>query len=105
MARFDVYRHPDAVLRKTTPYLLDVQNDYISGLQTRVVLPLRATRHLPLPMRDLNPVLEVNGDAVALDTAAIGAVLLSELKAPPVANLRAQAGVVVDALDALFGAY
>ena len=29
MARFDVYRHPDPALRKTTPFLLDVQNAYI----------------------------------------------------------------------------
>ena len=30
MARFDVYPHADAVLRRTTPYLLDVQNQPIS---------------------------------------------------------------------------
>jgi toxin CcdB len=94
VARFDVYRHPDATLRKATPFLLDVQNEYISGLQTRVVLP----------MRDLNPVLDVGGVAVVLDAAAIGAIPLSELKAP-VANLRTQADLIVNALDALFGAY
>ena len=32
MARFDVYRHPDAKQRVATPFLLDVQNEYISGL-------------------------------------------------------------------------
>jgi toxin CcdB len=104
VARFDVYRHPDATLRKATPFLLDVQNEYISGLQTRVVLPLRAAQLLPLPMRDLNPVLDVGGVAVVLDAAAIGAIPLSELKAP-VANLRTQADLIVNALDALFGAY
>jgi toxin CcdB len=29
MARFDVYANPDASERKITPYLVDVQNDYI----------------------------------------------------------------------------
>ncbi|QXL84403.1 CcdB family protein [Comamonas sp. NLF-1-9] len=104
MARFDVYRHPDAALRATTPFLLDVQNEYISGLQTRVVIPLRSARRVPLPLRDLNPALEVEGTAVILDAAALGALPLSALK-KPVANLRAQAGLIANALDALFGGY
>ncbi len=69
-----------------------------------MVLPLRAARFLPLPMRDLNPTLEVDGVAVVLDAAAIGVIPLSLLKSP-VANLRAQASLVADALDALLGAY
>ena len=71
MARFDVYRHPDAKQRVTTPFLLDVQNEYISGLQTRVVLPLRRAERVAIPLRDLNPALEVEGVAVILDAAAI----------------------------------
>lgn len=55
-------------------------------------------------MRDLNPTLEVDGVAVVLDAAAIGVIPLSLLKSP-VANLRAQASLVADALDALLGAY
>lgn len=104
MARFDVYRHPDAAFRKITPFLLDVQNDYIGGIQTRVVLPMRSAGLVPMPMRDLNPTLEVEGVAVVLDTAAIGAVPLSELRSP-VANLRGRSDLILDALDALFGAY
>lgn len=104
MARFDVYRHPDAVLRKTTPYLLDVQNDYINGMETRVVLPIRTLKQLALPMRDLNPVLEIDGTQVVLDAAAIAAFPAAELRSL-VTNLRAQADVIVNALDTLFGSY
>ena len=104
MARFDVYQHPDAALRATTPFLLDVQNEYISGLQTRVVIPLRSARCVPLPLHDLNPAPQVNGAAVILDTAALGALPLSALK-NPVANLKAQAGLIANAMDALFGGY
>ena len=32
VARFDVHPHPDAALRKKTPYLLDVQNNHISRI-------------------------------------------------------------------------
>ncbi len=104
MARFDVYRHPDAAQRAATPFLLDVQNEYISGLQTRVVLPLRSAERVTIPLRDLNPAMEVEGIKVILDTAAIGAVPLSFLKIP-VTNLQARADLITNALDALFGAY
>lgn len=104
MARFDVYRHPEAAQRATTPFLLDVQNAYISGLQTRVVLPLRSAERVTIPLRDLNPAMEIDGMKVILDTAAIGAVPLSMLRGP-VDNLRAQADVITNALDALFGAF
>ena len=104
MARFDVYRHPDAALRKSTPYLLDIQNDYISGVDTRVVLPFRTLKTLPLPMRDLNPLLEIDGNQVVLDAAAIAAFPASELRSP-LANLRAQADLISHALDTLFGSY
>ena len=99
MARFDVYRHPDAAQRGTTPFLLDVHNGCISGLQTRVVLPLRSAQRVAIPLRDLNPALEVDGVAVILDAAAaIGAVPLSFLK-NPVTNLREQADLITKGLS------
>jgi len=104
MARFDVYPHPDAVLRKKTPYLLDVQNSHIGRIATRILIPMRLAEDFALRMRDLNPVFEVNGKTVVLDTAALAAVPLAELK-NPVTHLGAQSAAVVAALDALFGAY
>lgn len=104
MARFDVYPYPDAVLRKKTPYLLDVQNSRIDRIATRVVIPLRLAEDFALRMRDLNPVFEVGGKAVVLDTAALAAVPLAELK-KPMANLGGQSSAIVAALDVLFGAY
>ncbi|HEY2254687.1 MAG TPA: CcdB family protein, partial [Variovorax sp.] len=55
MARYEVYRHPELDLRTSTPYLLDLQNDYISAVDTRIVVPLRPAKTFGPPMRDLNP--------------------------------------------------
>ncbi len=104
MARFDVYAHPDAELRQATPYLVDVQNSYIDRIATRVVLPLRAAALLGPPMRDLNPVFDIQGKQVVLDTAAIAAFPVAGLSRP-VANLAAQSAEIVSALDTLFGSY
>lgn len=104
MARYDVYAHPDAALRKVTPFLLDVQNDYINSLGTRVVIPMRSAALYRHPMRDLNPVFEVGEKAVVLDTAALAAFPARELK-KRVTGLQDQRELIVAAMDCLFGAY
>jgi len=104
MARYEVYRHPEAAQRKSTPYLLDLQNDYISAIDTRVVVPLRPARTFGPPMRDLNPAFVIEGCEVILDTAALAAFPVAELRTP-VASLQAQSGLIADALDTLLGSY
>lgn len=104
MARFDVYAHPDATLRKATPYLVDVQNNYINRVATRVVLPMRPASSFGPLMRDLNPVFQIGGKDVVLDTAAIAAFPAGELK-KPVTSLKPQSEAIVGALDTLFGSY
>ncbi len=104
MARFDVYANPSAAERKHTPYLLDVQNDFIDSLGTRVVIPLRREAFFGPRARDLNPRLMVAGDAVVLDTAVLGAVPVQELR-KLVIHLGAERAAVREAIDSLFGAY
>jgi toxin CcdB len=104
MARFDVFANPSAAERKHTPYLVDVQNDFISDLSSRVVVPLRREAMFGPRTRDLNPLLQVGDLAVVLDTAALGAVPCSELR-KPLASVRSQRELVQEALDALFGGY
>ena len=104
MARFDVYRHPDAALRKVTPYLLDVQNNFIDRVASRVVIPLRHAVAFGPRMRDLNPLVDIEGEAVVLDTAALAAFPAAGLK-QPVASLLTHRDNIVAALDTLFGSY
>ena len=104
MARFDVFANPQVSERKHTPYLLDVQNDFIDALTTRIVIPLRREAAFGACARNLNPLLQVAGSGMVLDTAALGAIPVSELR-KPVQNMREQQAAVQEALDTLFGAY
>jgi toxin CcdB len=104
MARFDVYPHPDAARRATTPFLMDVQNNFIERVESRVVIPLRHAHAFGPRMRDLNPLFEIAGNEVVLDTAALASFPVAGLK-KPVASVAAQRADVVAALDTLFGAY
>ena len=104
MARFDVHTHPDKSLRERTPFLLDVQNSHLGGLNTRVVVPLRVVSVFPFQMRDLNPRFSVSGTEVIMDTAALAAFPALELRTA-VSSLQSEADTIVSALDTLFGSY
>ena len=40
MAQFDVYENPSKATRKAYPYILELQNDVIEQIATRIVVPL-----------------------------------------------------------------
>jgi toxin CcdB len=102
VAHFDVYPNPAVGERKHTPYLLDLQNDYIDGLSTRVVAPLRKASSFGPRARNLNPVFTVSEEDLVLDASTLGALPASLLRRP-VANLRGARGPIQEALDTLFG--
>jgi toxin CcdB len=105
MARFDIYNNPGKN-RASIPYLLDVQSNVISGLSTRIVVPLRTLARfseLELPT-DLFPIIAVDGKQHFLDTPQMGAIPLSELKAR-VGSANAYHFEIQGALDRVFGAY
>ena len=104
MARFDVYAHPDAELRKTTPYLIDVQNSFLASLTTRIVIPLRSSKYISNRLRDLNPVFEIAGQEIVLDTAAMAAFPTALLKRPA-GDFSKHAAVVTGAIDTLLGSH
>ena len=104
MARFDLYANPIAAERKHTPYVLDVQNEYLEQLASRIVIPLRLETHFGQPVRDLNPVIEFKGKRLVLDTANL-ATLPGHRLSIPVDRLDGQREAVLNALDTLFGSF
>jgi toxin CcdB len=103
MARFDVYQNPDAGERASIPYWLDVQNTFLEVV-TRVVVPLHAASRFNGRIQDLNPGLVVQGKNVVMNTAALGAVPTTDLRAP-ITNLVTQQNLIQEALDTLFAGY
>ena len=93
MARFDVYASPGGA-----GYVLDVQADVLSGLNTRVVVPLLPLSDAPEPAKRLNPVFEIESERHVMVTqfmAAIPRALLGR----PVSNLADQDTEIMAALD------
>ncbi|GGD35755.1 hypothetical protein GCM10012288_07130 [Malaciobacter pacificus] len=77
MAQFDVYINENNLTNQRVPYLLNVQNDILKSLNTRVVIPL--VRDLK-GVQGLTKELIINDEKVYLTTAQMGAVMISELK-------------------------
>jgi toxin CcdB len=103
MARFDIHVNTGKS-KADAPFLVNVQNNYLQGLNTRVVVPLMRVDAFPaarLPA-DLTPVFHVKGVQCMLYPAFIGAVLASELGGS-IGSLRDEQDKVLAALDRLTG--
>lgn len=96
MARFDVFKNDSG-----SGYLLDVQSDLLSGLNTRVVVPLLPKSAAPSPAQRLNPIFEVEGQELMMATQFMAAIPGSELRVG-VGNLAQQQDQISEALDMLF---
>ncbi|CAO3405684.1 CcdB family protein [Azospirillum largimobile] len=95
MAKFDVHRRQDG-----PGYLLELQADILSGLNTRFVAPLLPQSAAPQPARRLNPIFDIGGETVVMVTQFSGVVPLSEL-GQPVCSLIAHDTAITAALDML----
>lgn len=95
MPRFDLYRP-----RSGPGYLLDVQSDHLYLLPPRVVVPLLPPTPALPAIRDLTPLLAVEGETLAMMTHFLAAVPRREL-GKPVGNLLAEHDAIVRALDML----
>jgi toxin CcdB len=88
MRQFDICTNPNTRTRGRTPFLLVVQADLLSGLATRVVVPLVDMASIgSLPIGGLMPVFEVESRIVValipemagISLADIGAVVSSAI--------------------------
>ncbi|WP_348694770.1 CcdB family protein [Duganella fentianensis] len=105
MSRFDIYANSGRN-RRDIPFLVDVQNNLISGLATRIVVPLRplVVYFAASPPSDLFPLIAVHGEQHVFDCPQLAAIPLKQLKIL-VATAQAYQFAIQSALDRLFGAY
>lgn len=101
MAQYDVFVNPSPPSRQAVPFVVDVQSGLLSGLRTRLVMPLsRVGVNAPGLPRRLIPVFSIDGERLALHAHQASSVEARLLKAP-VATLVASAGDIRDALDSV----
>jgi toxin CcdB len=104
VARYDVYANPDKSEHRHTPFILDVQNDYLNDVETRLVIPMRDARVHGARLERVHPSFRIRERDVILDTPTMATFPRGWLRVP-IASLRSEQHQVQDALDALFGSY
>jgi toxin CcdB len=97
MARLDVYAMPG---RGGVGYVVDVQAELLSALATRTVVPLLPLANTPAPIKELNPVFDIDAGPHVMLTQSIATVPVRELRAR-VASLAHEQDAVTRALDIL----
>ncbi len=99
MAQFDVYQNPSMATRKSYPYILDIQHDFISEISTRMVLPLgKLSLFQNENMENLTPVIDYEGEELILLTPQISSMPASKLKVP-VGSLEHFRSEIIAAVD------
>ena len=96
MARLDVHARYDG----GTGYLLDVQAELLSRLNTRLVVPLLPEDQAPLPAARLNPVFDLIEIRLVMVTQFAAAIPVREL-GPVIASFVGRHEDVAAALDML----
>jgi toxin CcdB len=100
--QFTVYENINEETREIFPYLVDVQNDLLSDLNTRVVIPMCiSTAFGNKPISNLSPVFEIKGSNYLLLTQQLASIPTYEL-GPPICNLSEFRHQFINALDFLF---
>lgn len=97
MAKYDVYQIDNG-------YLLDVQADILSDLNTRVMVPLMLPEKAPKPARRLNPVFEVEKQKLLMVTQYIATVPKNNLGKPK-NNLSEHFAEITNAMDMFLQGY
>jgi len=97
MAQFKVYENSHESGAERYPYVLDVQHEIVSSLETRLVIPLVSDLKR---MTKLNPVFEIEGRVMILSTTEMASVPL-DMIGKEVADLSERSGEIINAIDFL----
>lgn len=99
MAQFDVYLNPSKHTRTTYPFILDIQNELIADIATRIVVPLgRAEYFSREEMKGLTPKIEFEGSDLLIMTPQIASLPTKVLK-EPIGTLLHMRDEIISALD------
>lgn len=97
MPQFDVYPHPVEEWRSQSPYVVDIQSDFVRGVRNRLTIPLT---HIDVesPGPRLAPIVQVADVSLFVDTLGIAAFPSGDLRGA-ISSLRSNADAIWSALD------
>ncbi|EIT69628.1 MULTISPECIES: CcdB family protein [Hydrocarboniphaga] len=104
MAQFDLYANPVPAARRLRPYLLEIQSDLLTGMQTTVVVPLLVLGAERSRFERLTPELQIGNERLRLWLPDILSVHRRAL-GRPIVNLSSERDRIIAALDHLISGF
>ncbi|MBC7103098.1 MAG: CcdB family protein [Parvibaculum sp.] len=101
MAAFDIHANPEPRTRGALPYVIELQADLLSDLNTRLVAPFAPAQHYRGAVPRLNPVIDIEGEPHVLLVQQMAALPKRLLARPPVKNAEAHRDNIIAAVDFL----
>ncbi|MEA3288624.1 MAG: CcdB family protein [Campylobacterota bacterium] len=95
MAQFDVYKNLNDTTNQQIPYLLDIQNDILRNLNTRVVVPLIKDIDI---IKNLNPKFKIEGEYYIMSTSELATIPVGILE-DKVTSLKEKRADIINAID------
>ena len=97
MAQFDVYENLNENTKRSIPFLLDIQNDVLKNLSTRVVIPLVISNQ---SINFLNPRFTINQIDVILSIGELASIPM-EILGSKICSLKEKREEIIGAVDFL----
>ena len=101
MRQFDVFPNPSSVSRKSRPFVVVLQSDFLSKIATVVVAPLAIKDQFEGGAKRLHPQLKVSGQTLILAAHELAAIP-RRLFGKPVANIESHRDAIISAIDFVF---
>jgi len=99
VAQFDVYVNPSKQTRNAYPFILDIQNELIENIATRIVVPLGIAKNFSNEeMKGLTPRIEFEGTDLLIMIPQIASMPARALK-EPIGTLFHLRDEIISALD------
>ncbi|WP_415398325.1 CcdB family protein [Sulfurimonas sp. CS5] len=95
MAQFDIYENTNQKTNGEIPFLLDIQNDILKNLSTRVVVPLVLNMK---PAKILNPQFKINDLTVTMSTAELAGISMDNLGST-ICSVKDKRDEIISAVD------
>jgi len=97
MAQFDVYENTNIETKELIPYILDIQNDILSSLSTRTVIPLALDKK---EIQNLNPQFMIENQKVTMLTTHLASIHLHQF-GNKVCSIKEKRREIIDSIDFL----
>lgn len=101
MTQFHAYQNKNPESTEQYPYLVEIQSDFLSALQTTVVIPMATSSSTAtVALSRLNPAITIHGESYTLMTQDIAGITRSQLGAS-IVDIQAYRSEIMGALDFL----